>query len=470
MKILEQFKVFAPLDGSTESLHSIATKDVATPDIQESLLSAEELGQSKLDTFVEERLVNSTVKFRDRLQKSNPLTFKSLYEVSNKDTKGKVTTLKADRTILQRLVTAFQAGRKVDLQHVLQHELMNIPISIANCDGSLRTGSKAILADVITRDVVCPAEVKVDQSNSCLIIDGQAVVVAIGKPAGAHTFGDLADVFIEHVLVSGKCFKRIDVTFDRYIDNSTKSGTRKNRSRKARPIRKIVDGRTVPLPQNWNDFLAVPANKQDLALLLSNELIAQAPGDKIIVVAGGFRTAEDTQCTQPLVDIEMLRANHEEADTRVVLHCIHAETEDVVVAARDTDILLLLLAFFSSMKCKQLWMKAGTSKQKKYFPIHEIRQKLSFPESVYSALLAFHAITGCDTVSYFSGHTKKTAWSVFVKEHRLSDVSRTRNGGIPQLLPLLAHNVNLYASTNTNHFKHWRTFGNSLRNIAMIKE
>ena len=51
-----------------------------------------------------------------------------------------------------------------------------------------------------------------------------------------------------------------------------------------------------------------------------------------------------------------------------------------------------------------------------------------------------------------------------------SDVSRTRNGGIPQLFPLLAHNVNLYAPTNTNHFKHWRTFGNLLRNIAMIKE
>ena len=62
---------------------------------------------------------------------------------------------------------------------------MNISISIANCDGSLRTGSKAILADVITRDGVCPAEVKVDQSNSCLIIDGQAVVVR--KPAGAHS-------------------------------------------------------------------------------------------------------------------------------------------------------------------------------------------------------------------------------------------------------------------------------------------
>ena len=81
--------------------------------------------------------------------------------------------------------------------------------------------------------------------NYCLIIHGQAVVVAIGKPVGAHTFGDLADVFVEHVLVSGKCVKRIDVTFDRYIDNSTKSGTRKNRLRKARPIRMIVDDRTV---------------------------------------------------------------------------------------------------------------------------------------------------------------------------------------------------------------------------------
>ena len=130
------------------------------------------------------------------------MTFKSLYEVSNRDPKGKVTTLKADRTILQQLVTAFQAGRKVDLHHVLQHELMNIPISIANCDGSLRTGSKAILADVITRDGVCPAEVELLPyhrwpSSSC---------IAIGKPVGAHTFDDLADVFVEHVLVSGKCF------------------------------------------------------------------------------------------------------------------------------------------------------------------------------------------------------------------------------------------------------------------------
>ncbi len=78
MKIQEHFKVFTPLDGSIESLHGIAIKDVANPEIRESRFSMEELGQSQLFTFDEERLVNATVKFRDRLPKSNSLTFKSL--------------------------------------------------------------------------------------------------------------------------------------------------------------------------------------------------------------------------------------------------------------------------------------------------------------------------------------------------------------------------------------------------------
>ena len=55
----------------------------------------------------------------------------------------------------------------------------------------------------------------------------------IGKPAEAKTFGDLANGFFEHALVSGKFFNRIDVAFDRYIDKSAKSSTRKKRSMKA---------------------------------------------------------------------------------------------------------------------------------------------------------------------------------------------------------------------------------------------
>ena len=34
---------------------------------------------------------------------------------------------------------------------------------------------------------------------TCTIIDGQALAQAIGKPKGAKTFADLADVFVQTV-------------------------------------------------------------------------------------------------------------------------------------------------------------------------------------------------------------------------------------------------------------------------------
>ncbi len=106
--------------------------------------------------------------------------------------------------------------------------------------------------------------------------------------------------------------------------------------------------------------------------------------------------------------VSPLQADHEEADTRLILNDIHAHMNTIVVSARDTDVLLLLLAHYDKMGCAYLYMKAGTSKAPKYFPVHEIHKLLS-PDQL-DTILAFHALTGCDSVSQFSGHSKKTAW------------------------------------------------------------
>ncbi|RXM29763.1 hypothetical protein EOD39_8503 [Acipenser ruthenus] len=179
------------------------------------------------------------------------------------------------------------------------------------------------------------------------------------------------------------------------------------------------------LPSNWTDFIAVPANKADLACFLSNHLITNAPADKTLVVAGGFQREDEVQTSNPDLDIHQLQANHEEADARPVLHCMHTSAESVVVSPRDTNVLVLLVAHFHKMKCKNMWMKAGTAKHRKYIPVHEIKQKLSFTKLVFEAVLPFHAITGCDSVSYFSGHSKKTAWKVFnTHNHLLKDLGK----------------------------------------------
>ena len=87
----------------------------------------------------------------------------------------------------------------------------------------------------------------------------------------------------------------------------------------------------------------------------------------------------------------------------------------MVVSPCDTDMLLLLVAHYNRMGCTHLYMKAGTSKALKYFPVHKIHKLLSVDQ--VDTLPAFHAVRGCDSVSQFSGHSKKTTWQVFQQNH-----------------------------------------------------
>ena len=74
---------------------------------------------------------------------------------------------------------------------MLKHELLPVPLSLAEMNGSLRTGNKSILAGVITEGIDCPKLSSFHDTSSCLITDGQALVVALGKPVNADNFGDL---------------------------------------------------------------------------------------------------------------------------------------------------------------------------------------------------------------------------------------------------------------------------------------
>jgi hypothetical protein len=407
-----------------DDLQNFATKDLATKKIEEDLLEAAHKGQEQLNTFVQERLLpcdKRKTKFRDPLRKNKPLTFSSIFEIGkfHKRT-GKEKAIKADRKVLQRLITAYEAGRNVDLSDVMTHELSAVPQALAEMNGSLRTGSKAILAQVLTETIPCPPEIEATElgDESTLIIDGQALVIAIGKPKEAATFGDLADVFVRAVLQGGASFHRVDVLFDRYYEASIKGRTRERRGQGSRAIRRLIEGRDVPLPSKWESFMAHPDNKADLARFISQQLMLKAPTNKIIVVAGGFSDEERAESSDQSVDTDKLEAKHEEADTRMILHCVESSASSIVVAATDTDVLVLLLAHFHRISCNKVWLKAGTAKKRKYIPIHAIVEQLSSQEML-ETLPAFHALTGSDTTSYLAGHSKKTCWKVFRQHHGL---------------------------------------------------
>ena len=307
--------------------------------------------------------------------------------------------------------------RPVNLNEILKHELLPVPLALAEMNGSLRTGTKAIFADVLLKGVQCPTRLPEDMNGGTLIIDGQALIVSLGKPPKAIKFGDLADIFVQSVLSAGEKFEIIHILFDRYYTTSIKDGTRNRRGKMKKAIRRLVTGRDTPLPADWVGFLSLSENKVDLAKFLSNQLLIQAPPNKTLIVAGGFSDETQAESSSPGVDVHQWESRHEEADTRIMFHCVKDESNVVVVAARDTDILILLLAHFDRMSCQYLWMKSGTAKNRKYIPVHAIVSQLD--NSIIQSLIAFHAITGSDTTSYIAGHTKKTAWKVFLQNAQL---------------------------------------------------
>lgn len=117
------------------------------------------------------------------------------------------------------------------------------------------------------------------------------------------------------------------MVFDRYQEFSIKTGTRIKRTKKLRPIRRLIENRDDQLPKQWPDYMASEENKAELSAFLSESLISDSTQDKIIVVAGGFEEPTMVKTNSETLNTKALEITHEEADTWIIVHCIHSSAE-----------------------------------------------------------------------------------------------------------------------------------------------
>ena len=71
----------------------------------------------------------------------------------------------------------------------------------------------------------------------------------------------------------------------------------------------------------------------------------------------------------------------------------------------DTDVVVLAVAVLAKVSLNELWIAFGVGKQFQYIAAHEIFASLGPSKSL--TLPMFHALTGCDTVSFFHGKGEK---------------------------------------------------------------
>ena len=164
--------------------------------------------------------------------------------------------------------------------------------------------------------------------------------------------------------------------------------------------------------KSWNKLLSITANKPEIVKFLvpqwKTEAFRGRLGNRTMYV-----TTED-QCWRldaaACEPVPELQCNHDEADTRMVLHARHAGGT-CVIHSHDTDVLVLLLAHSSSLtKC---YMKKGRGAKSRIIDLSLVVNSLEMQldpgidkNCFLEALIGVHAITGCDTISAFSGKGK----------------------------------------------------------------
>ena len=94
----------------------------------------------------------------------------------------------------------------------------------------------------------------------------------------------------------------------------------------------------------------------------------------------------------------------------MMLHVAYAARhghQRILVRTVDTDVVVLAVMVAQKLSSQyEIWLAFGTGKNFRYLAAHEMASCLGLERSL--ALPMFHAMTGCDTVSSFVGHGKKT--------------------------------------------------------------
>ena len=414
---------FLTNESTNDRILNILTGTVAPESVSRELLQAKSNGINAMDEFVSNRLVDDKVPFFDAIKKTQLKTFSTLTKAAKTLSKsGEKMNITADRQLFGRIMVVAKT-REVDLKELFAHELSPVPLSLAKPDGTLnKTAKQTLLAELEKASNASFSKMPEANADIAWIIDGMAFVRMI-KCTSAKTFMALSELLFQQIfkIFDNKLVRRIDVVFDRYDGTlSIKSPEHVRRNPTIGPEVKIANNNT-PLPKQWEKYLSNPKNKSDLCNFLSETWIAMASkrlhAGQEFVTSGGFNNMLDCKVAsyETVADLRELQSNHEEADTRLLLHASHAarKMDKIVIWSPDTDVAVLMVYFSSSIK-SELWLKTGVKDRARYINTSTIAQEMG--STLTSLILPVHALTGCDSVSSFSGKGKVKPWRMVVEE------------------------------------------------------
>ncbi|MES9884700.1 MAG: hypothetical protein ABW185_27970 [Sedimenticola sp.] len=268
--------------------------------------------------------------------------------------------------------------RDVSLDKLLCFELAPLPPALFDDYGSMRKSSKSQL---LHRLAVWSEDTSVPDAE---VVDGNEMLYHITWPK----IGTVRSLLQSFSRVVEKDHTVI-VVFDRYVEGSIKTHERLRRT-----------GTTVCRDLNLTIETSLP----------TRDSIMKSSHNKRELIKVFCAEHESQNVT--MVGEEGV-SQHEEADCIIISHVLHLIEEGherIQIVSDDTDIFALLVFFCWKWKStSQISMKKGDGR---VIDINATAEKLGAKSS---QLLALHALSGCDTVSYLFGKGKTSAVTLMLK-------------------------------------------------------
>jgi len=326
----------------------------------------------------------------------------------------------------------------ISLERLFQYPLGPIPWALATADGTLVKTNKAQIMhciEALTEKVDVDAaqnpqtttqrDVTTVPENSVHIIDGNALLQ--GMTRLPDTFEGLA-AFVFNTLPAAET---VHFVTDTYLENSVKQ---LERCRRGSAPTYLIGGGKTRLPRDFKSFLHNSDNKRQLTRFLLAEWQSQRYAPKLHGRSVFFVCEKDCFCLRsddgltvtatPALD---LISDQEEADTRIVLHCLYAtqrmqSSNSIVVHSPDTDVFVLLL-HYSFCIPHRLMFYTGSGVNRRLLDVHKFAKQLD--PDICAALPSFHAFTGCDTTSAFVRKGKKGPFKLLRNSKYAVDAFKT---------------------------------------------
>jgi hypothetical protein len=401
MDSFNQFTNPFAIGESKDNVFCLSSGQPATDKVSSDLLSYVDSGEAAAAEFIKSRLVNKTIKFHDTLKRLNLSTFKSMSVLKRMSTSHKKNfAIKAERNLLGRLVFLAQEN-DINLEKLFEYPLGPIPWSLATADGSMIKTNKAQLMHHLESLVSCETVDLHSKLSVVNIVDGNALLQSLTNLP--DNFENLAFKVFNSLPKS----RIVHFVTDSYKAVSIKQS---ERSRRGQSATFNIAGSKTKVPRDFKAFMHNAENKKQLIKLL---LVEWSSNVKYAASLFG-RTVyfvDEVECWSLTSDgirivkekVPGLCSDHKEADTRIILHCFHAENSvqtetQVVVRSPDTDVLVLLLYYVGRLSSK-LFFDTGSGNKRRVISVNAIAEVLGV--DVCSALPAYHAFSGCDYTSSF---------------------------------------------------------------------